>query len=407
MSSYFRDDGLQQLVKQLNAEHVSNDESDAPRSESGEPALGRPSDERISSLLRQMIAVRATDLHLVVGVPPAFRVNGDIRYLSDEPLAAVVLASLIPTSRSLEELNHRGSIDFSLAATVGEETRYRYRINVHRQRGVLAASVRVLPTRIPSLADLNLPASLLELTKAPRGLVLVCGPTGSGKSTTLAALIDDINRTQARHIITIEDPLEYEHRNIRGLVEQIEIHRDAPSFAEALRSALRQDPDVILVGEMRDLETVSIALTAAETGHLVFSTLHTSGPAQAVNRIVDVYPSSQQTQVYKQIALSLHAVLHQKMLPRLDGRGIVPAVELLIANIAVRHQIRNGKLEGLANEIVLGKRQGMISLDDSLEELMAKQLVSHAEAVVRANSPEDLRGGTSTDAQNRRRIDRS
>jgi twitching motility protein PilT len=262
---------------------------------------------------------------------------------------------------------------------------------VHQERGHTAASIRRLPIHIPTLAQLNLPPSLAELTKPSRGLVLVCGPTGSGKSTTLAALIGEINRTHAKHIITIEDPLEYEHRNSKSLVEQIEIGKDAATFAGALRSALRQDPDVILVGEMRDLETISIALTAAETGHLIFSTLHTSSPAQSINRIVDVYPSNQQTQIYKQISLSLNAVLHQKLLPRANGRGVVPAAELLLANIAVRHQIRLGKLEGLHNEITLGKRQGMFSFDDSLRDLVSAGLISRDEALARANDPDELR----------------
>lgn len=391
---YLNDPDLDRLVEELNKGQSSPDDSVLQCSEIEESRTLSGSDqEHVTGLLRQMVETSATDLHLVVGVAPAFRINGEIRYLSDMPLSVEALAALIPASVDLDELKRRGAVDFSLAATIGEESRsgYRFRVNVHRQRGVLAASVRVLPTRIPTLAELNLPGSLVDLTKPSRGLVLVCGPTGSGKSTTLAALIDEINRTQRRHIITIEDPIEYEHRNVRGLVEQIEIGKDAPSFAEALRSALRQDPDVILVGEMRDLETVSIALTAAETGHLIFATMHTSTSAQAVNRIVDVYPSNQQTQVYKQIALSLHAVLHQKMLPRVGGRGIVPAVELLIANYAVRNQIRTGKLEGLSNEIILGRQQGMLSFDDSLADLMARKLINQDEALTRSETPDELR----------------
>jgi twitching motility protein PilT len=354
------------------------------------PDVSAGSRARLETLLKQMVDLSATDLHLVAGVPAAFRVNGEIRFDPETVLTNEEVRGMVP-ARQQQELKQRGAVDFAVAAGSGETRQFRFRVNVHQQRGVTAAALRMLPLNIPTLGQLNLPRSLGELTKASRGLVLVCGPTGSGKSTTLAALLGEINRTQAKHIITIEDPLEYEHKNAKSLVEQIEIGKDAETFAGALRSALRQDPDVILVGEMRDLETVSIALTAAETGHLIFSTLHTSSPAQSINRIVDVYPSNQQPQIYKQIALSLNAVLHQKLIPRADGRGVVPAAELLLANIAVRHQVRSGKLEGLHNEITLGKRLGMFSFDDSLRELVGIGLITRDEALARANEPEELR----------------
>ena len=394
MSKFMRDPELEQLVRTLNG---SGEAASAGSKELAglERAPGVPmSRDAVDRWLARMLREGATDLHLVAGTPAVMRVNGELRFVDDAPVTESLIRDLLPGSRNLAaELAAKGSIDLALAASVDDDDRrgFRFRVNVHLQRGALAAAVRVLPTRIPTLAQLQLPASLTELTRPSRGLVLVCGPTGCGKSTTMAALIDEINRRDARHVITIEDPLEYDHANRRSLVEQIEIGKDAPSYAAALRSALRQDPDVILVGEIRDAETMSMALTAAETGHLILSTLHTTTPAQTIHRIVDLYPAAQQGQIYKQAALSLHAILNQKLVPRAGGRGVVPAVELLLMTHAVRNQIRNAKLEGLANEIVLGKRLGMISFDDSLRALAAAGLIAADEAFARANDPDDLR----------------
>lgn len=394
MSQLMRDPDLEQLVKELNGAEAGAVQ-DALASSAFEPARGAvPQPEAVDRWLARMLRDGATDLHLVAGAPAVMRVNGELRFVDDAPVSDSLIRALVPGTRALaQELASRGSIDLALSASIGDDGSrgFRFRVNVHLQRGGLAAAIRVLPSRIPTLAQLQLPAGLAELTRPSRGLVLVCGPTGCGKSTTMAALVDEINRRDARHVITIEDPLEYDHRNRRALVEQIEIGKDAPSYAAALRSALRQDPDVILVGEIRDAETMSMALTAAETGHLILSTLHTTSPAQTIHRIVDMYPAAQQGQIYKQAALSLHAILNQKLVPRIDGRGVVPAVELLFMNTAVRNQIRNAKLEGLANEIVLGKRHGMISFDDSLRTLAAAGLISPEEAVARANDPDDLR----------------
>jgi len=394
MSTFMRDPDLEQLVRQLNdaggAQAPDEMSAEVTRSGAYDPAER----ELLDQWLGRMVRENATDLHLVAGGPAVMRINGAIRFVDDAPVGESQIRALVPGVQNLaQELASRGSIDLGLSASVDDEQKrgFRFRVNIHRQRGQLAASIRVLPTRIPTLAQLQLPASLAELTKATRGLVLVCGPTGCGKSSTLAALVDEINGRDARHIITIEDPLEYDHPNRRSLVEQIEIGKDAPNFATALRSALRQDPDVILVGEIRDAETMSMALTAAETGHLILSTLHTTSPAQTIHRIVDLFPSTQQTQIYKQTALSLNAVLNQKLIPRASGRGVVPAVELLLANHAVRNQIRNAKLEGLANEMVLGKRSGMITFDDSLRELASRGLIAHDEAASRANDPDDFR----------------
>ncbi|MBI2212484.1 MAG: PilT/PilU family type 4a pilus ATPase [Acidobacteria bacterium] len=394
MSKFMRDPDLEQLVKELNGSELgvaSVLATEAPAFVAHGAAVPA---EAVDRWLVRMLQDGATDLHLVAGSAAVMRINGELRFVEDSPVSESLIRALVPATRTLtQELAARGSIDLALSASIDDDSRrgFRFRVNVHLQRGALAAAIRVLPTRIPTLAQLQLPSSLVELTKPSRGLVLVCGPTGCGKSTTMAALVDEINRRDARHIITIEDPLEYDHANRRALVEQIEIGKDAPSYAAALRSALRQDPDVILVGEIRDAETMSMALTAAETGHLILSTLHTTSPAQTIHRIVDMYPAAQQGQIYKQAALSLHAILNQKLVPRFDGRGVAPAVELLLMNHAVRNQIRNAKLEGLANEMVLGKRQGMITFDDSLRALASAGLISADEAMSRANDPDDLR----------------
>jgi twitching motility protein PilT len=334
---------------------------------------------------------------LVAGSPPVFRLNGTLTRaeagaLSDDEIHSLFAGTV--GTRLFERLQSEGAIDFSLrlsrSLSADDRRAWRFRVNLHRQRGTLAAAIRALPTEIPTLQQLNLPLSLAELVKPARGLVLVCGPTGSGKSTTLAALVGEINRNETRHVITIEDPIEYEHRNGKSLIEQIEIGRDAPSFDSALRAALRQDPDVILVGEMRDLETVATALTAAETGHLILSTVHTSDVAQAVHRIVDVFPATQQTQIKHQLALTLNAIVVQHLIPRAGAAGRSVAVEVLLANTAVRNHIRNERLQNIATEITLGKRHGMISLEDSLARLVKQGLISVEDARARASHQDEL-----------------
>src|SRR3954449_2034276 len=330
MKKLMRDPDLDQLVEELN-----RTETPRPRAVEDVPVAAPPSTvpegSAFEALLAEMVERKASDLLLMSGTPPVFRINGRLQQSERDPFSAeevrVLLAPFV-SGKLRDRIENEGAADLSLRATG-----MRFRINVHRQRGTFAASVRALPTTVPTLAQLELPASLAELMKPTRGLVLLCGPTGSGKTTTLAALIGEINRSSARHIITIEDPIEYEHRNASSIIEQIEVGRDAPSFASALRAALRQDPDVVLVGEMRDLETVSTALTAAETGHLILATLHTSDVAQAIHRIVDVSPPPpgacakafphlsapsppiQQTQIRQQLSLSLNAFLVQQLLP--------------------------------------------------------------------------------------------
>jgi twitching motility protein PilT len=401
MTKLIPDPQLEALVRELN-DGREPDEVDDVRA-SGD-ALGAPTPFPVhvpegnpfEKLLIEVAQRGASDLLLVAGVPPVFRVSGRLERTGDPLSVDDVQALFAPllTGRVREKLDAEGAADFSLrlGRSASEEDRraWRFRVNVHRQRGTLAAAIRALPTEVPTVQQLRLPASLVELVKPTRGLVLVCGPTGSGKSTTLAALIGELNRTESRHIITIEDPIEYEHRNAKSIIEQVEVGRDTPSFAAALRAALRQDPDVILVGEMRDLETVSIALTAAETGHLILSTLHTSDAAQAIHRIVDVFPPAQQTQIKQQLALSLNAIVVQHLIPRSDNKGRTVAAEVLLANYAVRNHIRNEKLQNLATEITLGKRQGMISLEDSLATLVRDGLVTVEDARVRSSRPDEL-----------------
>jgi twitching motility protein PilT len=413
MADQIRDPELDQLVRELNsAENSSKLAEDEPPALAFEPvALEQPTLLRQSSqalvgegepldrLLTAMAQRGASDLLLLAGLPPILRINGRLSRLEDiASLEGEEIGRLLQPhvgGKERRDLEERGSTDFTLriahgVADEGFGPSWRFRVNLHRQRGEPAAAIRALPKEIPTLAGLNLPPLLAELVKPSRGLVLVCGPTGSGKSSTLAALVGEINRTRTSHIITIEDPIEYEHRSVRSVVEHVEVGRDARSFHEALRASLRQDPDVILVGEMRDLETVATALTAAETGHLVLSTLHTNDAQQAVHRIVDVFPPAQQSQIRHQLALALHAIVVQQLVPRSDGLGRMPAVELLLANYAVRHHIRSDNLQKLYNEITLGKRQGMMSLEESLAQLVQRGAVDLEEARVRASHPDSF-----------------
>jgi twitching motility protein PilT len=268
----------------------------------------------------------------------------------------------------------------------------RFRVNIYSQRESLAGAFRLIPTELKTLEELGMPKSLYDLCEKPRGLVLVTGPTGSGKSTTLSALIDEINRTRADHIITIEDPIEFLHKHKRCVVNQRELGPDATSFADALRGALRQDPDVILLGEMRDLETISTALTAAETGHLVFATLHTQDASSTVDRLIDVFPGAQQGQIRTQIAASLQGVVTQTLLPTADGKGRVPAVEILFPDDAVRNLIRQAKVEQVYSIMQTGTSRGMMTLEQSLAELVLRGVITQDVAVSRSSKPEQLLG---------------
>jgi twitching motility protein PilT len=388
VAKLIRDPELDQLVQEIN-----RGDADALPGEAGWPPALVPSGDPLEKLLAEAARRGASDLLVIAGSPAVFRAGGRLvraeGTLSSDDIEAL-LGDLL-TDRVRERIRIDGSADFSLRlAADAERGIWRFRVNLHRQRGTLAGAFRALPNAVPTIGELHLPPILGEMVKPTRGLVLVCGPTGAGKSTTLAAMVGEINRTESRHIITIEDPIEYEHRNDKSVIEQVEVGRDAPSFAAALRSALRQDPDVILVGEMRDLETVSTAITAAETGHLILATLHTSDAASAIHRIVDVFPPQQQSQIKQQLALSLNGIITQQLLPRSSGEGRAVAVEVLLVNHAVRTHIRRDKLENLISEITLGKRQGMVSLEDSLARLVRDGLISVDDARTRSARPDEL-----------------
>jgi twitching motility protein PilT len=317
------------------------------------------------------------------------RVDGDITPLETELLAAAetaaMCAALVPRERRAAVATS-GAVDFSLTlAGLG-----RFRCNVHRERSMWSAAIRLFPRELPEIEDLNLPAGLGAFAEMHHGLVLVTGPTGSGKSTTLAAILTRALARRRAHVITIEDPVEYEHPHGGSVVEHIEIGRDAPTFVKALRAALRQDPDILLVGEMRDRESISIAITAAETGHLVFSTLHTGDAPQTINRILDSYPAGQIEAVRTQLSVSLAGIVSQRLLPRKDGAGRVPAVELVFASDAIRNLVRRGKIEQIRTQIALEQNAGMVSLDQSLADLVRRGLVDLREARGRARAPNEL-----------------
>jgi twitching motility protein PilT len=317
------------------------------------------------------------------------RVDGELVPLGDDKLSAAessgLCAALVPAERR-GALAVSGAVDFSLTlAALG-----RFRCNVHRERSGWAAAVRLFPRELPEIAGLNLPEGVGAFADMHHGLVLVTGPTGSGKSTTLAAILKRVLARRRVHVITIEDPVEYEHPHGGSVVEHVEIGRDAPTFVKALRSALRQDPDVLLVGEMRDRESISIAITAAETGHLVLSTLHTGDAPQTINRILDSYPAEQIEAVRTQLSVSLAGIVSQRLLPRKDGAGRIPAVELVFASDGIRNLVRRGKIEQIRTQIALEQGAGMISLDQSLAELVRRRLVDLRDARQRARAPNEF-----------------
>ncbi|MGH9723002.1 MAG: type IV pilus twitching motility protein PilT [Bryobacteraceae bacterium] len=344
--------------------------------------------------LDQLLAVAAkngaSDLILVAGSPVAIRVNGALAPPAGTPLSGddvrELLLPLLETAR-YEELQKNKSVDFCFM----REPAGRFRANIHYQRGTLAAAVRILPARIPTLESLHLPASLARLAERRQGLVLVTGPTGCGKTSTLAALIDLINSRRRDHIVTIEDPIEYEHVNRSSIVEQIEVGHDTPDFVNSLRSVLRQAPDVILVGEMRDNETMATVLTAAETGHLVFSTLHTNDASQAVSRILDSFPAGHQPQIRQQLSLALLAIVAQQLVPGADGASRAPAIEIMIATDAVRNLIRKGEDHQLRMQLAMGKADGMMTMEQSLADLARAGRIRRETAMAHCFRPDDLR----------------
>jgi len=344
----------------------------------------------IDELLSRAVELAASDLHLTVGAPPAVRVNGRLEALPGAPaLDADATRTLLYRILTTEQ-QKRFELDRQLDFSYGVPGLARFRVNVYRQKESVAAAFRVVPDALKTLEELGLPESLRALTELPRGLVLVTGPTGSGKSTTLAALIDEINRSRSDHIITIEDPIEFLHRHKRCVVNQREIGSDAADFGSALRAALRQDPDVILLGEMRDLETISTALTAAETGHLVFGTLHTQSAPSTIDRIIDVFPAEQQEQVRTQIAGALQGVVTQALLPTADGQRRVAATEILIPDDAIRNLIRQGKVAQIYSYMQTGSRSGMQTMEQALADLVTRRVVDAELAVSRSSRRDEL-----------------
>jgi twitching motility protein PilT len=346
----------------------------------------------LRSLLEEMIAKDASDLHLTTGVRPKLRVDGELVDADVDvvlgPKDTLALAYSVLTEAQKKRFEQEDELDFSF----GIQNLARFRGNVFKQRGCIAMAIRMIPFSVKSFDELKLPPICAKLAERPRGLVLVTGPTGSGKSTTLAAMIDKINKERTGHIITVEDPIEFIHRHQNCIVNQREVGTDTPSFASALKYALREDPDVILVGEMRDLETIASALTIAETGHLALATLHTNSAPEAINRIIDVFPSNQQSQVRAQLAFVLEGVITQTLLPRLKGKGRVMVAEVMVSTPAIRAVIRDDKVHQIYSLMQAGKKHGMQTMNDSLYQAYMSRAVAKEDCVrVSPNASEFLR----------------
>jgi len=356
----------------------------------GRRAVAPDGDADLLWCLGQVVEMGASDLHLAVNANPRIRLHGALAELAgtvpwtDEKMSSALHS--VMSTRQREIFDEHLELDFALTLT--HESRFR--VNVYQQRGFMGAAFRLIPTEIKSLTELGVPKAVERFATLPRGLVLVTGPTGSGKSTTLAALIDLVNRTRADHIVTVEDPIEFMHENRKSLVNQREIGEDSHSFSAALKHVLRQDPDVILIGELRDLETVSTALTAAETGHLVFATLHTQSAGQTVDRVIDVFPPHQQGQVRAQLAATLQGVVCQTLIPRATGGGRVVATEILVANPAIANLIREGKTFQIPSALQAGRETGMHTLDQHLAELVNHGIITHQKAMEKAQDLESL-----------------
>jgi twitching motility protein PilT len=346
----------------------------------------------IDDLLETMVALGASDLHVTVGSHPVIRLNGSLERLDQFPRLSAddsqrLLYRILSTEQQKHlEINRQIDVSYSIPGLA------RFRVNVYFQRESLGGAFRMIPAELKTLEDLGLPTQLHELSKKPRGLVLVTGPTGSGKSTTLAAVVDEINRTRDDHIMTIEDPIEFLHRHKRCIVNQREIGPDAVSFADALRGALRQDPDVILLGEMRDLETISTAITAAETGHLVFATLHTQDAPSTIDRLIDVFPASQQEQIRVQLAATIQGIVTQTLLPTVDGKGRVAALEILLPDDAVRNLIRQAKVEQIYSVMQTNTGRGMQTLEQALVDFVTRGIITQEVAMSRSSRPDQLLG---------------
>ena len=347
----------------------------------------------IEDLMEQLIEMGGSDMHLSAGLPPYFRISGHLTPIGDEPMTSeqcqrLIFSMLNNTQRKNLEQN------WELDCSYGVKGLARFRVNVYKDRGTYAACLRALSSKIPSFDKLGLPEVVREMSEKPRGLILVTGPTGSGKTTTLAAMVDLINRTRAEHILTVEDPIEFVYEPIKSLIHQRQLGEDTKSFANALKAALREDPDIILVGEMRDLETISLAISAAETGHLVFGTLHTSSASQTVDRIIDVFPSERQTQVRVQLSNSLVAVFSQTLVSRKNPKpgefGRVMAQELMIITPAISNLIREGKTSQIYSAIQTGGKLGMQTLEKVLADLYKAGTISFESAMSKTSRPDEL-----------------
>lgn len=337
---------------------------------------------QIDKFLELLIQFKGSDLHIAVGVPPMLRVNGKLKRVDYAPLTAEQVEFVIReimTEKQRGEFEKFNDTDFAYESGFG-----RFRVNAFQQKNGCSAVFRVVPTKVPTPDEINMPHAVRQLALRHKGLVLITGATGSGKSTTLATLVDIVNRSRACHVLTIEDPIEFVHESKKSLVSQREVGQHAQSFARALRAGLREDPDVILVGEMRDLETISLAVSAAETGHLVLATLHTSSAPQTIDRIIDSFPPEQQEQIRVQLADSLVGVVAQQLLPRRDGKGRVAAYEILLNNTAVRNCVREGKPHQLRSIMQMHKKDGMQMMDTALADLVRRGLVEREEALSRA-----------------------
>jgi len=377
MSNY--ENELSELVYELNRSK--------PVVRSGDTAL-------LDRVLTRAAEQRATDVLLVAGSTVTLRVHGTLISLATASAGDLLTAEslrqmLLPllSAEQTKVLERDRSLDFCFV----RGTSGRFRANLHYQRGTLAATIRILPAQIPSLDALHLPGILGRLAERKQGLILLTGPTGSGKTSTMAAMIDLINAQRRDHIITIEDPIEYQHANRKSIVEQIEVGYDSPSFAQAVRAVLRQNPDVILIGEMRDAETMAAALTAAETGHLVLSSLHTNDTAQTMSRLLDSFPASNQAQIRQQLSLALLAVIAQQLVPAAGPAGLYPAVEILVATPAIRNLIRTGQDHQIRSHITTGQRDGMVTMDQSLAELVRARYISQETALAHSHHVSELR----------------
>lgn len=346
--------------------------------------------QNIKELLRLMVEKNASDLHIGVNSPPILRIDEKLEKAGSEILSKETAKELIYSFLSTEQTKQfeaNKELDFSFEI----EELSRFRVNVFMQRGFIGCSIRAIPFKIMSFQECGLPVeTVTALCNKPKGLVLITGATGSGKSTTLAAMIDYINNKEACHIVTVEDPIEFVHQNKKALVDQREVYQDTHSFAAALKHVLRQDPDIILIGEMRDLETIETALICAETGHLVFATLHTSDSAQTINRVIDVFPAYQQQQIRTQLSFVLIGIISQQLIPKAGGKGRVLATEILIANPAIRSMIRESKAHQIYSVIQTGQKESMYTMNQSLFELYKKGLISYDDALGRTLDPEDL-----------------